>query len=144
MNREGMEADLRAVASWLTKESDPARMGCVGFCLGGRMTFLANGILPLKAAVSFYGGGIATDLLPLAEKQSGPIVLFWGGLDQHIGLDQVHAVSAALKKAEKDYTEVVFSEADHAFMNSDRSSYHKASADDAWAHTLSFFKNHLE
>jgi carboxymethylenebutenolidase len=118
-------------------------MGCIGFCLGGRMTFLANGILPLKAAASFYGGGIATDLLPLAETQSGHITLFWGGLDKHIGLDQVQAVSAALKKAGKPYTEVIFSEADHAFMNDDRSSFHKKSAEEAWALTLSFFKNHL-
>jgi carboxymethylenebutenolidase len=143
MTLEGMEADLKAAAGWLKGNSDPARMGCTGFCLGGRMTFLANAVLPLKAAASFYGGGIANDMLPLAKKQNGPIVLFWGGQDKHIPLDQVHAISAALKDAGKDYTEVVFSEADHAFMNNDRSSYHKNSADDAWAHVISFFKNHL-
>jgi carboxymethylenebutenolidase len=59
MTREGMEADLRAAAAWLTKETDASRMACTGFCLGGKMTFLANGILPLKAAAAFYGGGIA-------------------------------------------------------------------------------------
>ena len=34
-------------------------IACIGFCMGGRVSFLTNSILPVKAAVSFYGGGIA-------------------------------------------------------------------------------------
>src|SRR6266568_4218902 len=78
MTNEGLEADIRATFELL--QSDIAcngRFASVGFCMGGRVSYLANSILPLGAAVSFYGGGIAPGLLDRAPRQNAPILLLW-------------------------------------------------------------------
>ena len=143
---ESLSADLAAAHSWLTERGGVAAgdVSAIGFCLGGRASFLANAILPLKAAVSFYGAGIAPALLDRAPKLSGPILLVWGGLDQHIPPEQISAVTAALRAAGKPYVNAEFSEADHAFFNDDRPSFHPASAAQAWALALQFLKSRAE
>lgn len=56
-----LEADARAAYAWLGENASATEtpLACIGFCLGGRMSFLTNSVLPVEAAVSFYGGGIA-------------------------------------------------------------------------------------
>lgn len=111
--------------------------------MGGRASYLANATLPLAAAVSYYGGRIAPDLLPLAKNMHAPILLFWGGKDKHILPEQYRAVSDALREAGKAYTEVVFSEGDHGFSCDERASYNPKAAKEAWALTLEFLKDEL-
>ena len=138
---DGLNADIDAAYSWLTSQSeiDAARIAAVGFCMGGRVTYMANARVKLAAAVSFYGGGIVPDLLPLAERQSGPILMFWGGLDAHIGPDQYRAVADALTAAKKTHEQVVFGQADHAFFNDTRRTYNPIAARQAWALLKEFF-----
>jgi carboxymethylenebutenolidase len=143
MTLPGLEADCRAAHDWLSSQGVKAA-GAIGFCLGGRAAYVANSILPLKAAVSFYGAGIAPDLLGRAKDQSGPIVLFWGGLDKHISPEVRRAVADALRAAGKSFVEVDFSAADHGFFNDARSSYEPASAEQAFALAKAFFKKNLE
>ena len=78
------EIDLRATFEWLRSrpEVKAEEIYSVGFCLGGKVSFLANALLPLRPAVSFYGGGIAPDLLDRAQALAAPMLLFWGGLDR--------------------------------------------------------------
>lgn len=138
---DSLGADIDAAYGWLTSQSgvDTARIAAVGFCMGGRVTYLANARAKLAAASSFYGGGIAPDLLPLAEKQHGPILMFWGGLDSHIGPDQYRAVADALTAAKKTHEQVVFGQADHAFFNDTRQSYNAIASRQAWALLKEFF-----
>jgi carboxymethylenebutenolidase len=51
----GLEADIRATHTWLAANArtDPARIAAIGFCTGGRVSFLAASAVPLRAAVSF-------------------------------------------------------------------------------------------
>jgi carboxymethylenebutenolidase len=140
LTNAGLLADMRAGREWLTGPGGAAEVSAIGFCLGGRAAFLANSALALKAAVSFYGGGIAPSLPELAPKQSAPILLVWGGLDKHIPPEQVAAVSKALRDAGKPYVEAVFASADHGFNCDARASYHAASAAQAWALALQFLK----
>jgi len=141
----GLEADLRATMSWLQRDSqcDTARIGAIGFCMGGRAAFIANAILPLRAAVSYYGGGIAPTYLPHAAQQHGPLLLIWGGLDKHIDLHQRHAVADALRAAHKTFVEVEYSDADHGFFCDARSSYNVFAASESWALTLAFLSNRM-
>lgn len=83
---ETAEMDLRSAHAWLHSNAQvkPDEISSVGFCMGGRISFLANTLLPLRAAVSFYGGGIAPGLLDRASKVQAPLLLIWGGLDKHI------------------------------------------------------------
>jgi carboxymethylenebutenolidase len=143
---EGLSADLTAAHAWLVERGGVAAgdVAAIGFCMGGRAAFLANAVLPLRAAVSFYGAGIAPSLLDRAAGLSGPILLVWGGLDKHIPPDQIAAVTAALRAAGKPFVNAEFSEADHAFFNDDRPSFHAASAAQAWALALQFLKSRAE
>ena len=148
----GQSADIRAAYDWLTAADGGAAPAAAstGYCLGGRASFLADTLLPLKASVSYYGGGIAPSegsplpsLLDKAADLHAPILLFWGGRDTHIGPAQVRATEDALKAAEKNYAQVVFSSAGHGFFCDARESYNPNAAGQAWALTLAFLATYL-
>lgn len=135
----GLEEDIRATYGLLANDqSCDGRIASIGFCMGGRVSFLANSIVPLRAAVSFYGGGIAPGLLDRAAQQNGRNLFFWGGLDRHIGEDQRRAVREALDAAGKPYVDTLFSSADHGFFCDLRASHSPAASRQAWALTLAF------
>jgi carboxymethylenebutenolidase len=140
---ETAEMDIRAAYEWLHTNAQvkPNEISCVGFCLGGRTSFIANGIVPLHAAVSFYGGGIAPGLLDRASKLQAPILLVWGGLDKHITPEHRKAVTEALSAQAKIYVNVEFSRADHGFFCDERAAYEPHSARQAWALTLEFLRS---
>ena len=139
----GAEADLKAAFQWLQSQSN-VRNGevvCVGFCMGGRMSFLANSALPLKAAASFYGGQIAPGLLDRAASLHAPQLMFWGEQDAHIPPEQRAQVIQALKAAKKTYVNVEFSDAGHGFFCDARGSYVPRAARQAWALLLEFLRS---
>lgn len=152
VTEQGLSADTQAAYQWLisAEGGQASVVGSIGYCLGGRASFLANAVAPLKAAISYYGGGIAPNparnqpgLLGRANDLHAPMLLFWGGRDAHIGPDKVRAVEDALIEANKSYTQVVFSYADHGFFCDARASYHPDAAAKAWALTLMFLASHL-
>ena len=147
----GVEADIRTAHKALASEPrlDRGRIVSIGFCMGGRMSFLADALLPLRASVSFYGGGIAPNpmgpgLLDRAKDLHAPILMFWGGLDKHITPEQHRAVVDALSAAKKTYVNVEFSDADHGFHCDARASYNPIAAKQAWGLTLVFLRTYLE
>jgi carboxymethylenebutenolidase len=151
LNDASLTADIRATHEWLTSapQVNPAAIACVGFCMGGRASFLANALVPVKAAISYYGGGIAPGprgpgLLARATELHGPMLLYWGGLDQHIPAEQTLAIADALRKAGKPYVQVEFSDADHGFFRDVHSSYNPMAAKESWALTHAFLAVHLE
>lgn len=144
MTTETAEMDIKAAHDWLRSHAKVRanQISSVGFCMGGRLCFLANSVVPLlRSAVSFYGGGIAPGLLDRASRQQGPLLFFWGGLDKHIPPEQRKAVTDALSAAQKDYVNVEFSVADHGFFCDERDSYEPRSACQAWALTLEFLRS---
>lgn len=142
---EGIIADARAAFEWLQKHPrvQPNATACTGYCMGGRCSYLANSALPLKAAVSYYGGGIAPALLPLVSEMHGPILLFWGGLDKNIPIEQSYAVAGALKQAGKTYVNIEFSDADHGFFCDARANYKETAAKQSWDLTVRFLATYV-
>ena len=142
----GATADVRAAFDWLQKQPQimPERIGSIGFCMGGRISFLACATVPLRAAVSFYGARIAPALLPHSANLHGPVLFFWGGQDKHIGQDQIRAAVEACSRAGKVYINVEFSDADHGFFCDARASYNPAAAKEAWSLTRSFLETHVK
>lgn len=134
----GIEADARAAFDWL-KGQGAEKIGAVGFCLGGRAAFVADSVLPLTRAVSFYGGGI-DQITGRAKDLQAPILLIWGGKDTHIGADKRRVTMEALEAAGKPYAHIVFSEAEHGFFCDARSNYHPRSAELVWPLVLEFLK----
>lgn len=144
----GMSADVTAAFDWLQSSAAAQAVGCVGYCMGGRASFLADAVVPIRAAVSYYGGGIAPNprgpgLLDRTPGLHAPILLFWGGKDTHIPIEQTRAVEDELRAAGKPYTQVTFSEADHGFFCDERPSYNADAAAQSWAMTLEFFRQRI-
>jgi carboxymethylenebutenolidase len=140
---EGAEADLRAAYDWLKSRIDVKAKDIysVGFCLGGKISFLANAVLPLRATSSFYGGGIAQELVGRAADVKSPMLLVWGGLDKHITAEHRKAITDALQANGKEYVNVEFSSANHAFFCDERQNYHAQAAEQAWVLLLEFFRS---
>jgi carboxymethylenebutenolidase len=127
-----------------------SRIGIVGFCWGGRATFLVSLRRALGAGVGFYGGGIASEgalpyppLIGDAASLQTPWLGLFGDLDAMIPPDSVEALRVALKDAKVDTDIVRYAEADHGFHCDARSSYHEASAKDGWDRALAWFGDHL-
>lgn len=150
MTPQSQSADIHATFDWLRSDSAVREkpIASVGFCMGGTASFLANAVVPVKAAISFYGGGIAPGsrgpgLLSRASELHAPTLLFWGGLDKSVGPDQNRAVVDALRAAGKPFVNVEFSDADHGFFCDVRPSHNAVAAAQSWALSLEFLKSHL-
>jgi carboxymethylenebutenolidase len=143
---DGLIADGRAAFDWLQTNPRvlPNSIGSIGWCMGGRVSFLANSAMPLKAAISFYGGGIAPALLSRVSEQNAPIMFIWGALDTHIPKEQIRAVIDAMKEAKKTYVNVEFSDADHGFFCDARASYKESAAKQALEMSLKFLATYLK
>jgi carboxymethylenebutenolidase len=143
---ETQENDFRALHAWIKEQRDMRcdRLAAIGYCMGGRAAYLANTVLPLKAAVCFYGGGIPAflDRVPLLH---GETLFFWGGKDQAIPSEDVRTIVDALKKAGKPFVNVEFSDAGHAFSNEDRpNNYSPSATRRALAVMDEFLRSHLK
>jgi carboxymethylenebutenolidase len=145
-------AEIGAVIAHLKglKEVRADRIGITGFCMGGRVTFLSASqhAADIKAAVAFYGGGIAAEApnapINFADKIRCPVLCFFGETDQMIPLDQVKKVEDTLKRLSKTYVVKVYKGAGHGFFCNERASYHAESAKDAWEQARSWFQKHLK
>lgn len=140
---ETAEADIRSAYEWLRSNTQvkASEISSVGFCMGGRISFIANSVVALRAAVSFYGGGIAPGLLDRAPKLQAPSLFIWGGLDKHITPEHRRTVTQALSTQKKIYVTAEFSRADHGFFCDERAAYEPHSARQAWALTLEFLRS---
>ncbi len=142
MSTANIEVDVRAAWHWLSNQPniDADKIYCVGYCLGGRVSFITNSILPVKGSVSYYGGGI-DNLVDRCAKLHAKQLFYWGGLDKHIKSENIHTTLKAMEAAGKDFTNVKISYAEHGFNCDARASYNKVASEEAWALTLAFLGN---
>src|SRR6185436_19933179 len=125
--------DIRAAVQ---TASEGGKVGVVGFCFGGRMTWLASSRLDgIAAAVAYYGGGIPG---LASEKPKCPVMLHFGKLDKHIPESSVHE----FQKAHPDLPVYLY-DADHGFNCDKRGSFDAAAAKLARQRTLEFFRTHV-
>ncbi len=134
---EGVLQDIRAAAQWV-QQSSGERVGMLGFCWGGLLTWRAAQQLDeLSAAVCYYGGGM-TVAPDMARTPRIPVMAHFGTLDAHISVNSVQAFSHAHPSVQ-----VHLYEADHGFNCDQRGSYDDISAVQAKDRTLAFFDQHL-
>jgi carboxymethylenebutenolidase len=137
-------ADIDAAIAHL--ERDPGvradRIGITGFCMGGRVSYLAACALPerIKAAVPFYGGGIPVER---TDGLAGPVLALFGEDDPFIPLTAVAHLRAEGSRLGKQVDVVVYPKAPHGFFCDERDSYRPEAAADAWKRALAFFAQHL-
>jgi carboxymethylenebutenolidase len=146
----GLAHDLDATLAYLSGAGFELRqVGIVGFCMGGSVAFYAAVRYPLGAAVTFYGGGIASgrfgsgSQIDSASNLQAPWLGLYGDLDSSIPVEEVEALKRAASAASVPTEVVLYSGADHGFHCDARDSYHQSSAEDAWQRTLAWFDRHL-
>jgi carboxymethylenebutenolidase len=144
-------SDLDSAAEWAVRdEGDPARLAVLGFCRGGRDTWLyAAHNAHLKCAVAFYGplGGPTSAIQPrtaidVAPELKCPLLALYGGRDPSISEAARQSAAAAAHSAGRTVEMVVYPEAGHGFHADYRPSYDRAAAQDGWARALAWLQQH--
>ncbi|WP_298832601.1 dienelactone hydrolase family protein [uncultured Piscinibacter sp.] len=137
---EQLAADIRSSLTALrARPQCTGRVGAFGYCMGGRLAYVAAATTDIDAATCFYGGGIH-DQLDLAGDVRCPIQFHYGAKDAHIPLPAVEKVKAAFAGRS---AEIHVYDAEHGFNCWERASYHAPSAALAHARALELFARTL-
>lgn len=142
--RAANDENLRQAYAFLHDHEKAPRVGVVGWCFGGGYSLQAAILLPGKidACVIYYGHlETAEDAL---RHITAPILGLFGGEDQGIPVESVHAFAAAMTKLGKRPEIHIYPGASHAFANPSGTRYEPKAAKDAWQRTLAFFAAHLK
>jgi carboxymethylenebutenolidase len=152
LDADEMISDARAALRYLRGRPDATgKVGAMGFCIGGHMTYLTACETDVAAAASFYGGGIAApkgmggkpSTVGRSGKIKGKILCLFGEKDALIPMDQVDAIRTALEKGGVNHEVVVYPGADHGFFCDQRATYQKEAAEDAWRRVKALFRECL-
>ena len=144
--------DVNATVDFLMghRSVEAERLGIIGFCMGGRVSYLMAAANPhFKAAVAYYGGNI---MVPWGEGLAPfdrtaeihcPLLGLFGEEDANPSPSDMRKLDAELTKHGKVHEFHSYPGAGHAFMNK-RGERYRADADrDSWPKTLAFFAKHL-
>jgi carboxymethylenebutenolidase len=116
------------------------KVGVIGYCSGGRQSFLVACTLDVDAAVDCYGGRADIGLGPNLRC---PLLGLFGVEDQAPSPDDVAAMAKVLEEAGKTFDLQSYEGAGHAFFSVDRPSYRLDAAKDGWKRIWAFFGEHL-
>jgi carboxymethylenebutenolidase len=134
--------------------SSNGKVATIGYCSGGRQSFLAACRLDLDAAVDCYGAfvvapppeGLPLKVQPivgLAPQLSCPLLGLFGAEDQYPAPDEVAQLEQALTDAGKTFEFHTYEGAGHAFFATDRPSYRPEAAGEGWQRIWEFFDRYL-
>ena len=121
--------------------------GCIGFCFGGHVAYLAATLADIKAVASFYGAGITTTTpgggeptITLTHSFKGTLYAFFGMEDKSIPREQVEQIESELGKYHHSHRVFRYDGADHGFFCDHRASYNPKAAADAWEKVKQLFE----
>lgn len=138
--------DLDGAIAYLQQQKGvtAAKVGTVGFCMGGALSLFAASRNPkVGACVVFYGGhpNVKPDLGAL----QAPVLGIWAGKDGFVTPEVVQEIDKQLTTLGKRHEFHTYPNAQHAFFNDTRAEVHDAKASaDAWSKTLAFFRRELK
>jgi carboxymethylenebutenolidase len=149
---EELLSDIQAAIDYLLSQT-PAKanaIGCIGFCFGGHVAYLASTLPDIQATASFYGAGITTmtpggsePTITRTKDIRGTLYAFFGMEDASIPAQQVDEIEEALNKNQVLHRVFRYEGADHGFFCDQRASYNEASAADAWEQVKQLFREEL-
>ena len=132
--------DIQATITW-ARGQGAAKVGAVGYCLGGLLAFLTGCRTDADASVGYYGVGIE-QRLGEAEKLARPVMLHIAGKDQFVPPAAQAEIAAGLG-AHPHMTLHTYDEQDHAFTREGGTHYDASAAKLADGRTVAFFQEHL-
>jgi carboxymethylenebutenolidase len=131
------------------------KIGCIGFCSGGRQSYLAAcRVADLDAAVDCWGGRVImkpadlTERMPVAPidltpDMSAPLLGLFGNEDAAPTPEEVDLTEEELKKHNKIYEFHRYDGAGHGFFAVDRPGYRPEQATDGWKRVFNWFEKYL-
>jgi len=142
-------SDIQATIDYLKQlpQVRPDAIGCIGFCFGGHVAYLAATLPDIKATASFYGAGITSrtpgggsPTITRIPEISGTLYAFFGMDDSSIPVEQVDQIEAELDKNHIPHRVFRYDRADHGFFCDRRASYNPEAAADAWKQVKQLFE----
>ena len=152
---ERLVGDVAGAMAYLKGLSNSnGKVGTIGYCSGGRQSFLAAVSLDLDAAVDCYGAfvvgevpeGVPLKVGPIVDKTpnlSCPLLGLFGEEDAYPSPAQVTELEEALQAAGKTYEFHSYPNAGHAFFSVNRPSYRVEAANDGWEKIFTFYAKYL-
>ncbi|NES18411.1 MAG: dienelactone hydrolase family protein [Symploca sp. SIO3E6] len=151
---EELLGDIQVAINYLISQT-PVKsngIGCIGFCFGGHVAYLASTLSDIYATASFYGAGIATwtpggdepTISRTKDIKGTTIYCFFGQKDASIPQTEVNQIKAALERHQVLHRIFAYEGAEHGFFCDQRASYNKEAATDAWQQVMRLFKEELE
>src|SRR4028119_1131386 len=145
-------SDIQAAIDYLISQTPvkPNAIGCIGFCFGGHVAYLAATLPDIQATASFYGAGITTmtpgggePTITRTKDIKGTVYAFFGMEDASIPTEQVDEIEEALNNNQVLHRIFRYEGADHGFFCDQRASYNEAAAVDAWEQVKQLFRQEL-
>jgi carboxymethylenebutenolidase len=141
-------ADIQATTDYLKTVDEVKKdgFGCIGFCFGGHVAYLAATLPDIQATASFYGAGIPTrtpgdgnPTITRTPEIKGTVYAFFGMEDASIPAEHVNQIEAELEKYNISHRVFRYDGADHGFFCDQRASYNSIAAADAWEQVKQLF-----
>ena len=134
--------------------SSNGKVGVIGYCSGGRQTYLVACTLDIDAAVDCYGGGVVmtpdqlsparpVSPIDITKDMRCPLLGLFGAEDRNPTTEHVKQMEDELTTHGKAFEFHVYDDAGHAFFSVDRPSYRVEAANDGWRRILTFYREHL-
>jgi len=133
--------DIEAVIHWIRREAGVAKVGIVGFCMGGRVAYMAATRTDIDASVAYYGGGI-NQMLNESHAIAKALMLHFAGADGFIPPEAQAAIHTALD-SNAHVTIHDYPGLDHGFADTFGKRRNEAGAHLADRRTEEFFARHL-
>lgn len=128
------------------------KVGCIGYCSGGRQSFLTACVLPVDAAVDCYGAFVVgtpppgINMQPVIDRAKDmrcPLLGLFGAEDSHPSPAEVAQIDAELTRLGKEHEFHTYENAGHGFFAADRAMYRVEAANEGWLRIWDFFGRHL-
>ena len=146
LNIEQAAKDARGAAQYLaaSPKTSSRKVGVIGTCMGGMLALMTGTVAPESVGAVINCYGVPPQKKPDYAKLKGtPVLGIFAGKDEWV-MNALPTLEADLKAAGIPFEKVVYPNADHAFLNEQRTDVHRADdAKDAWPKIMSFLKKHL-
>jgi carboxymethylenebutenolidase len=152
VTKANLREDVAAAIDWLVAQPfvEQRKIATWGFCIGGTVAFVTATLPGLACSVAFYGSSIVAPM-PSGEPEAladvkdlrAPLLLVFGGQDEHIPPAAVARIEKALSAADKRFEIQIYPNVGHAFFRDSSEGMSAEEVADAWDRVQAFLERHM-